>query len=206
MNMIPRIPTLVAAARSSTVLAALACVALAYIAPARANDHDNENEFDLPVKDPMTNTYGPNGFEIDFQGNVCAEIPAQYVQDAGVDPFYANELYEQENSLPFTPAAFNCTFDGTISHATWSGDALPVPLPAPGPNGWPVNLHTENGQYFMHSGLDEGYATLNDLLPIYKKWLWTQTNPPQSLIVPVTAALAARVGQAQADLLSSTKN
>ena len=65
----------------------LACAAWAYAVPASANPNDLFNEFDLPVLDPATSTYGPNGIEIDFQGNVCPNIPAQYVQDQGIDPF-----------------------------------------------------------------------------------------------------------------------
>jgi hypothetical protein len=171
----------------------LACAASAYTAPANANPHDLYNEFDLPVLDPATNTYGPDGIEIDFAGNVCPNIPAQYVQDAGIDPFYALEEYEISNGGPVVTPTFTCTFDGSITHALWSGGTMPVPLPA---SGWPIPLHTDvNGNRYLHSGLDRGAASLTGIVPLYKKWIWTQTNPAQSLIIPVTAALAARLGE-----------
>jgi hypothetical protein len=191
-----KLPLAPITARAPALLAALACAAWAYAAPASANDHDLFNEFDLPVLDPATNTYGPDGIEIDFAGNVCPDIPAQYVQDAGIDPFYALELYDISINVPATTAIFNCTFDGSITHAQWLGGTMPVPLPA---TGWPIPLHTENGQLYLHSGLDEGYATLTGIVPLYKKWLWNQTNPPQSLIIPVTAALAAHLGAEKKD-------
>jgi hypothetical protein len=172
---------------------ALACAASAYVIPASANPHDLFNEFDLPVLDPMTNTYGPDGIEIDFQGNVCPNIPAQYVQVAGINPFYALELYEQSIGGPVVTSTFNCTFDGTVTHAQWMGGTMPVPLPA---TGWPVPLHTDsNGNLYLHSGLDRGAASLTGIVPIYKKWIWTQTNPTQTMIIPVTAALAERLGE-----------
>jgi hypothetical protein len=176
---------------------ALACAAWGFAAPASANDHDIFNEFDLPVLDPATNTYGPNGLELDFAGNVCPNIPAQYINVAGIDPFYALELYEASISGPVVPAQFTCTFDGSITHALWSGGTLPVPLPA---SGWPVQLHTDaNGNRYIHSGFDNGYATLTGIVPLYKKWIWTQTTPAQSEIIPITAALAARLGQEKKD-------
>lgn len=172
--------------------ATLACAAFAYAAPAGANPHDLYNEFDLPMLDPATNTYGPDGLEIDFQGNVCPSIPAQYVQDAGINPFYALELYEISIGGPVVTSTFICTYDGTITHALWAGGTLPVPLPA---TGWPIPLHTDSsGNRYLHSGLDRGSASLTGVVPIYKKWIWTQTNPPQSLTIPITAALAKRLG------------
>jgi hypothetical protein len=171
----------------------LACAASVYAAPASANPHDLFNEFDLPVLDPATNTYGPDGIEIDFAGNVCPNIPAQYVQDAGIDPFYALEVYDTRNQLPAVTATFTCSYDGSITHALWSGGTMPVPLPA---SGWPITLHQDsNGNLYLHSGLDRGAASLTGIVPLYKKWIWTQTNPAQSLIIPVTAALAARLGE-----------
>jgi hypothetical protein len=174
-------------ARGAAMLATLACAAWAYAVPASANPNDLFNEFDLPVLDPATSTYGPNGIEIDFQGNVCPNIPAQYVQDQGIDPFYALELYETSIGGPVVTATFSCTYDGSITHALWSGGTIPVPLPA---TGWPINLHTDgSGNLYIHSGLDRGAASLTGIVPLYKKWIWTQTNTPQSLIVPITAAL-----------------
>jgi hypothetical protein len=189
MNQISRI--------SLCCAAALAFAGWGLATPASANDHDIFNEFDLPVLDPATNTYGPNGLELDFAGNVCPNIPAQYINVAGIDPFYALEEYEMSINGPVVPAQFTCTFDGSITHALWSGGTLPVPLPA---SGWPVNLHTDaNGNRYIHSGFDNGYATLTGIVPLYKKWIWTQTNPAQSEIIPITAALAARLGQEKKD-------
>ncbi|HEY1614320.1 MAG TPA: hypothetical protein VGF97_11570 [Rhizomicrobium sp.] len=171
----------------------LACAASLYTVPASANPHDLFNEFDLPVLDPATNTYGPNGIELDFQGNVCPNIPAQYVQVPGINPFYALELYEQSIGGPVVTSTFSCTFDGTITHALWAGGTMVVPLPA---NGWPVNLHTDtSGNRYLHSGLDEGATSLTGIAPIYKKWVWTQTSPMQTMTIPITAALAARLGE-----------
>ena len=191
MQKIPRL-SMPRSAQRPTLLAALACAALAYAAPARANLDDLYNEFDLPVLDPMTGTYGPNGIEIDFMGNVCPNIPAQYVQDPSIDPFYDLQLYEASIGAPVVTASFSCTFDGSITHALWSGGTLPVPLPA---TGWPRQLHSDgSGNLYLHSGLDRGAASLTGIVPIYKKWIWTQTTPAQSLIIPITAALAARLG------------
>jgi hypothetical protein len=69
---------------------------------------------------------------------------------------------------------------------------MPVPLPAAG---WPINLHTDaNGNRYLHSGFDQGGPSLTGIVPLYKKWIWTQTNPAQSLTIPITAALAHRLG------------
>lgn len=172
--------------------ATLACAALGYAAPASANPHDLFNEFDLPVLDPATHTYGPDGLEIDFQGNVCPNIPAQYVQDAGINPFYALELYETSIGGPVVTSTFTCTYDGTITHALWAGGTIPVPLPAAG---WPIPLHTDSsGNRYLHSGLDRGAPSLTGIVPLYKKWIWTQTGQTQSLTIPITAALAHRLG------------
>jgi len=172
----------------------LACAASSLPAFAQQNPHDLYNEFDLPVLDPQTNTYGPNGIAIDFSGNVCANIPAQYIYDAGIDPFYA--LYEYEISIGGTavPPTFTCTYDSNtnITQALWSGGTMLVPLPA---SGWPIPLHTDaNGNRYLHSGLDRGAATLTGIIPLYKTWIWTQTGQTQSMIIPITAALATRLG------------
>ncbi|HTT82770.1 MAG TPA: hypothetical protein VMF67_04770 [Rhizomicrobium sp.] len=175
---------------------ALACAASAYAMPAGAqqNPHDLYNEFDLPVLDPQTNTYGPDGIEIDFSGNVCPNIPAQYIWDAGIDPFYALAEYEASINGPVVTPSFTCTYDSNtnITHALWSGGTIPVPLPA---SGWPIPLHTDpSGNRYLHSGLDRGAATLIGIIPIYKSWIWTQTGQTQSMIIPITAALASRLG------------
>jgi hypothetical protein len=173
---------------------ALAAAASIYSVPANANPHDLFNEFDLPVLDPATNTYGPDGIEIDFQGNVCPNIPAQYVQVAGINPFYALEEYEASIGGPVVTSTFNCWYDNSanITHAQWLGGTMPVPLPA---SGWPISLHTDSsGNRYLHSGLDNGAASLTGIVPIYKKWLWNQTSPAQTLTIPITAALAARLG------------
>lgn len=169
----------------------LACAAWAYSVPASANPHDLFNEFDLPVLDPATSTYGPDGIEIDFAGNVCPNIPAQYVQDPGINPFYALELYEASIGGPVVTSTFTCTFDGSITHAQWMGGTMPVPLPT---TGWPIPLHTDaSGNRYLHSGLDRGAPSLTGIVPLYKKWIWTQTNPNQTLTIPITAALAKRL-------------
>jgi hypothetical protein len=190
---LPRSSRLSRSLRNSLLCAGLTLAAAGsvYTVPAHANLQDVFNEFDYPPLDPATNTYGPNALELDFTGNVCPNIPAQYVQDKGIDPFYALEIYEIDNGGPVVTPTFTCTFDGSITHAQWAGGTLPVPLPA----GWPVTLHKDdNGNLDVHSGFDEGGPSLTGIVPIYKKWIWTQTNPAQSMIIPITAALASRLG------------
>lgn len=184
---------------SSRLKTGVLCAGLAFAAaatvtsvPASANFQDVFNEWDYAPLDPATNTYGPDGLELDFVGNMCANIPAQYVQDVGIDPFYALEVYEQSIGGPQVTPTFTCTFDGSITHALWAGGTLPVPLPS---SGWPVQLHMDdNGHLDIHSGFDVGSPSLTGLVPIYKKFIWTQTNPAQSMIIPITAALASRLG------------
>jgi hypothetical protein len=171
---------------------ALAAATSIYAGSANANNHDLFNKHDMPLKDPATNTYGPNGLDIVFQGNVCANIPAQYLDRAGTDPFYALEIYEQSIGGPEVAPSFSCVFDGTNSHAVWSGGEIPVPLPE---TGWPAPLHADsNGNLYLHSSLDQGTPSLTGIQPIYRQWLWTQTNPPQSLIVPSLGAMSTKVG------------
>ncbi|HEX4077291.1 MAG TPA: hypothetical protein VHX61_00245 [Rhizomicrobium sp.] len=171
---------------------ALATAASVYAGPASANYQDLFNKHDMPLLDPATNTYGPNGIEIDFQGDVCSNIPAQYVDRVGTDPFYALAVYEQTIGGPVVTPSFSCSFDGTITHALWSGGTMPVPLPA---TGWPVPLHADiDGNLYVHSSLDEGTPSLTGIQPLYRKWIWTQTNPAQSLIVPDLAAMDAAEG------------
>jgi hypothetical protein len=189
------------AARRPAFLVALACAAWAYAAPASANLDDLYNTFDLPVLDPATNTYGPSGIEIDFAGNVCPNIPAQYVQDEAIDPFYALEVYETSVGGPVVTPTFSCMYDGSITHALWSGGTMLVPLPA---TGWPRPLHSDaNGNLYLHSGLDKGAASLTGIVPLYKKWIWTQTNPAQSLIVGSPAAIVATVGVQKKNLYAA---
>ncbi|HEX3665664.1 MAG TPA: hypothetical protein VHU23_10575 [Rhizomicrobium sp.] len=110
----------------------LAASASIHAGPASANLRDLFNKHDMPLLDPATNTYGPNGLDIVFPGDVCAYIPAQYLDKVGTDPFYALEVYEQSIGGPVVQPSFSCSFDGTNSHAVWSGGTIPVPLPATG--------------------------------------------------------------------------
>jgi hypothetical protein len=145
------------------------------------------NEFDLPVLDPATHTYGPNGIELVFPGNVCANLPAQYVWDQGVDPFAALYGYEQSINGPLVTPTYVCQFDGTNSHATWTGGTLPVPLPT---SGWPVPLHHDAAwNLYVHSGFNEGITSQMGITPLYKQWLWTQTTQPQSQFISVIGVL-----------------
>jgi hypothetical protein len=184
--------------RNGLLYTALAMAAAAPVhAIANGNAVENYqtlfNEFDLPVLDPATNTFGPNAIELVFMGDVCANIPAQYVFDNGIDPFYALEEYEAEVGGPQVTPTFTCTFDGTNSHAQWAGGTLPVPLPPyaqPPAIGWPIPLHHDNnGNLYVHSGINYGITSLTGLIPLYKQWIWTQTSPAQSMIIPVTGVL-----------------
>jgi hypothetical protein len=198
MSMIKYLPKSRGAIRGSGVLAATVCAAFAHTAPSMAavNNYPPSviiNGSIAPMLDPATNTYGPNAIETVYAGNVCANIPAQYVQDEGPDTFWALWQYEQSiGGTPVTPG-FNCTFDGSASHAQWYGGTLPYPAPS---KGWPLPLPLDpnNNEPLFHVGGNSGSA-INNLQPLYQNLIWTQTGTVQSVMVPMAAAQAVSVSQ-----------
>jgi hypothetical protein len=159
-------PASLAAARRWCASLSLAAAVVALGAgQASANPVDSKNGWN-----PLPANVNPTGYEFDFQGDVRYLIPTQLTTDKGVNPFYAQSLY---NGASYNSISVNYDSGANLTRVLLSGDALPNPVPPD----WPGGHHVWNGVDSYHTGLDEVFPGEGDLPPVVSQhWISPEGN------------------------------
>ena len=175
--------SLVGSSRRAALSAALLCAAAAVVAtPAQAlvcDSFDMDNTFVLPG----TNA---TGFEIDFSGDLTAEIPSPPVTtDQSTNPFYALNVF---NASPYNQTTITYDATNNLTRYVMSGTQLPNTVPA----GWPVISPPVNGVGTYHVGIVTNYCPGSP--PVAQYWLG-QTNVLPGPAAPTWAGVLTGKGK-----------
>jgi len=169
--------------------AAIVALALAVATPARAQS-DLGNEWDVPSKDPATNTFGPTGMEFDYLGDATGCIPPQDPNDWLTNPWYAYTVYL--NVAPSGPIHIAYDANANLTRVTEPINGLPLPVPALAPNSGfkgPTDGNGATSSY--HVGLVNSFLSACKNNPIVKKrWIWAGASYPNNIQyqdIPVAA-------------------
>ncbi|HTZ71527.1 MAG TPA: hypothetical protein VMB71_12810, partial [Acetobacteraceae bacterium] len=175
--------------RRLAMLASAAMAALAFAAPARAQQGlaDFFNEWDTPTLDPQTNSFGPTGIQMVFAGDAISDgcLPPQVTADSLINPFYAWQVWAFGGGhAHHTSVIYDITDNETL--VTMSNTVpLIVPPPIPG-SGFPGPTDGNgSGGHTYHSGLNQGYPGNCATNPqVKKRWIWKRHHTIQYQDIP----------------------
>jgi hypothetical protein len=149
------------------------------------------NEWDTPNLDPLTNSFGPTGIEIDYSGNATGCIPSPQVNSYWTNPWQAWHDLDATKTVNNTPVQFHAG-SSPYTSVTLSGTALQVPAPPDvyGHGGTFTGPTWGNGYspWSYHPGVNVGssYSLCPDNKVIWKRWIYKKHGlPTQYQTIPL---------------------